>query len=1138
MKQRMRSLLAAMLALVLVLGLCPARAGALSAELAAAMPITVGEPVSYSLAWGYSAYFKVTTTKAGQFIVPQLTAASGAKPGYWVYDSTGSELSRYSGVYLTEGVGDYYIRLENYSDSSCTGTLTVTLLDNDSNEPNSTMETATVLNSGDTADFTVGCSDNDYFKVVTTRPGQDIAVTLSGFNYADRESFKLDYYPSAGSDSVEGSNWWWTISDNGTLLYHAAEAGEHYIRLWRDHDALVSRTISVELLDGDRHEPNDTRDTATALPIGTDETFSMGGYGDEDWFRFEVALDPGKDQKLCTLRFLDLNSDYSDQFYYDLYDPSGAALSTGTEVNIRHARVFSCSQTGVYYLRVYCKDRSAPRATLRVRVDEGGADPYESNDTWLTAAAVQTGQPISFQLSNTTDADWFRFEVPEADMTMALTLNSGKETSYQLWDAGTLAEYGAENADRSLTRWYDSYLNTTNETFRYKFTQPGTYYLKLTSDSSNVSEDLRTVTIGLEAATAEENNDTRYTATPLYDGVPQRFELSAYNDVDWFKIEVPAGTAALRVSATGSSSSHVYIYREADFEAAGNNASAIANMYTSDSTWTLTAPEAGTYYVKAYSDYRTGCTIRYDLLAEVPAGTTIAAAAPLTSGEWAEGQGNGSSYYYYSLGQLAAGTELRCYGENIGDFYLCDSEGGTVDSYHGGYDSCTLSVPADGVYYLKVEMRYTSRPYRVHCDIAARTLAEGESLTIETAADEVTLLVGETWKPEARLAPYTALTGRTGTLIDYTINNSSVADYSNYYGEITAKAVGTATVKFYLRSDSSVSKTVTVNVVEPTAAESISISGAPESLPLGSAAQLTAALNEGALEPITWSSSDSGILYVSSTGKVTAVGQGTASIIAATDSGVSASVTIAVTAAAPVKKVTGVSLDQYDLTLYMGEEAAQLTATVTPADADNAAVAWSTTSVGVAQVDQTGRITAVAPGVCVITASAGSYRASCVVTVLAERKRVESIRFDQPELELRMNASSPMTVLFTPDDATVKTLTWVSSDPGVASVSRTGVVTGLAVGETVITATTLDGGHTASIIVRVTAEGLRGDINGDGYADAADAMLCLQCAVGIGLEKLTDAQRAAADVNNDGFIDAGDAIKLLRYDARLLDTLD
>ncbi len=721
---------------------------------------------------------------------------------------------------------------------------------------------------------------------------------------------------------------------------------------------------------------------------------------------------------------------------------------------------------------------------------------------------------------------------------MVLTQNSGKQTDVQLWDAETLAEYGSSNSD---------YLSEgdISGTARYKFTRPGTYYLQFTSDSGYVSEDLRTVTVDLEEATAEENNDTRAAATPLYEGVPQSFALSAYNDDDWFRIQVPAGTAALRISISNKSSSsylYYYVYREADFDQAGDNAEPIeSDGWYSSAACTLTAPETGTYYVKcrtrgyAYSEAATDCTVCYELFTEVP-NTTIATAAPLTGGAWVEGCYIDSNYHYYSLGELAAGTELRCYGENISGFYLLDSEGNTVTSYSGRYGSGAFPIEEDGSYYLEVSMYGTSLPYRLLCDIATEELGEGESLTVETAADEVTLLVGETWAPEARLAPYTAVSGGTGFLIGYTNRNSSVASYGEYTGKITANAVGTATVKFYLNSDSSVCKTVTVNVVEPTPAESVTVSGAPESLPLGTAVQLTATLNEGARENITWSSSDSGILYVSDTGKVTAVGQGSATVTAATDSGASDSVTITVTAAPEKKKVTGVQLDDYDLTLYMNEEGAQLTATVTPADADDATVTWSTTNPEVAKVDQSGRVTAVAPGVCVITAGASGYRASCVVTVLAARQRVESICFDQEELEIRMNATSTLTVIFSPADATVKTLTWVSSDPGVASVSRTGVVTGLAVGETTITATTLDGGHTADITVRVTAEGLRGDINGDGYVDAADAMLCLKHAVG--LVTLDEAQQKVADVNGDGFIDAGDAIKILRYDAGLLATLD
>ena len=63
-----------------------------------------------------------------------------------------------------------------------------------------------------------------------------------------------------------------------------------------------------------------------------------------------------------------------------------------------------------------------------------------------------------------------------------------------------------------------------------------------------------------------------------------------------------------------------------------------------------------------------------------------------------------------------------------------------------------------------------------------------------------------------------------------------------------------------------------------------------------------------------------------------------------------------------------------------------------------------------------------------------------------------------------------------------------------------------------------------------------GDVNGDGYIDAADALLCLRTSVG--LITLTPEQEAAADVNHDGLVDAGDAILILRYDARLIPNLN
>ena len=90
----------------------------------------------------------------------------------------------------------------------------------------------------------------------------------------------------------------------------------------------MTRTLSVEILDGDANEQNDTRETATPLTVGTDAAFMVGGFGDEDWFSFEAAPNAGE-KKLYTLSFLDLNTDYSDEFFYEVYAPDGTPVVGG-----------------------------------------------------------------------------------------------------------------------------------------------------------------------------------------------------------------------------------------------------------------------------------------------------------------------------------------------------------------------------------------------------------------------------------------------------------------------------------------------------------------------------------------------------------------------------------------------------------------------------------------------------------------------------------------------------------------------------------------------------------------------------------------------------------------------------------------
>lgn len=89
---------------------------------------------------------------------------------------------------------------------------------------------------------------------------------------------------------------------------------------------------------------------------------------------------------------------------------------------------------------------------------------------------------------------------------------------------------------------------------------------------------------------------------------------------------------------------------------------------------------------------------------------------------------------------------------------------------------------------------------------------------------------------------------------------------------------------------------------------------------------------------------------------------------------------------------------------------------------------------------------------------------------MIEPVAVESIALSKSTATIAVDATETLTVTFTPTGATNKSVVWSTSDDTKATVSQTGVVTGKAAGEATITATTVDGGKTATCTVTVTAE--------------------------------------------------------------------
>ncbi len=994
---------------------------------------------------------------------------------------------------------------------------------NDAQEPNDV--TPTELHDGDTISFTLDSGDCDKFAITTTKPGQDIALTIGGFSYASRGRFDIQWQ---NNNSL-------IVEKNGVYYLHAGQPGRYTFTLeeWSSSSPSITRTMSVQLLDGDGHEPNDTMQTATPLLIGTDETFTLGGIGDEDWFSFEAAPEDGQ-VKLYTLRLLDFDLEDPENVCYEIYAPDGTVAASKTKVSFRHTRVFSCSQQGQYAVRLYpnCRheynyvyDVSIQRAALRIRVEEGGDDPYENNDTWLGAAYIEPGQLISHVLSSG-DTDWFCFTVPEDHMTLHVSSDCVRMHT-MVYTGQDLAEFG----ESAKAIYDDKYMSATN--LYWKLDEKGLYYIKLDGGSS---EKICSTTISLIPPEAIEDNDTWYRATPLYEEFTQAFDISAENDSEWFRFTVPQGSQKavllnISVIESGRGWSDFSLYRKAYFDGQDDERIQWWDSFHGSTKKTYEL-EPGIYYLevsaRSFGD-RQKLSICYKLVPQLN-NDTIAASAPLTERVWQDVWQAG----YFSIGERKAGEVVQIQYDNRGSkpkeyIHVYDADGKEITSSYRA--NLNFRIPTDGVYYLKVPecdvnvnaenepMHLAHIRYYTHNDkigaVESVTMRPNESVFLDVwFSPDISLSV----ESEVENLTYDRETGYL-TVPDTTEGSAELV-FSNGYSEGNEKrveAVVRVTWSEKLLSD-------------------ISISNAPQSLTVGSSAMLEANVDaDSYIKYVSWKSSDPSVLRVLSNGKVVAVGQGEA-VITASIGEATSSVTITVTGEQPGESgLTGVSLDRYTLTLYAGEEAEQLTATLKP-EGTEAAIHWTSSNQIAATVSQDGKVTPLAAGVTVVTAAAGDYRASCIVTVQPERVRVTGIRFDEPTHTLMMGSTVTLQPIIAPDDATVKNLTWVSSDEQTATVSRTGIVTALSVGETTITATTVDGGYSAEIKIIVTAAAQLGDVNGDGYIDAADALLCLRASVG--LITLTPEQEAAADVNHDGLVDAGDAILILRYDARLIPNLN
>ena len=347
-----------------------------------------------------------------------------------------------------------------------------------------------------------------------------------------------------------------------------------------------------------------------------------------------------------------------------------------------------------------------------------------------------------------------------------------------------------------------------------------------------------------------------------------------------------------------------------------------------------------------------------------------------------------------------------------------------------------------------------------------------------------------------RLQPTIAPTDKvlTDSNITYTSADSKIAKVTQD-GFVCGVKAGTTTVTASIKGE----KTATVNVTVQAAAKASGITLNVDGADIADKATKTAKLFDKIqlTSTLAGSPTNQTVVYKSSNPEVASflgetwqtpdgemrqetektdtkvqlnvVGAGTTTITAASADGeVSVSFTLNTTKV----DATSVTVEPAEVSISSGRSK-QLKATVAPKDTTRYKVRWESTNENIATVDENGKVTATGVGDVDIKAiSDDSDTVFGVCKVHATEVKAESVEVDKEKLTLQVGSTKTLSAIVSPVDTYNKNVTWKSGDNSVATVDEKGAITGVAVGTTTITATTVDGGFTASCEVTVQKDAI------------------------------------------------------------------
>ena len=314
----------------------------------------------------------------------------------------------------------------------------------------------------------------------------------------------------------------------------------------------------------------------------------------------------------------------------------------------------------------------------------------------------------------------------------------------------------------------------------------------------------------------------------------------------------------------------------------------------------------------------------------------------------------------------------------------------------------------------------------------------------------------------------------------FSSSNTNVAVVSNT-GLVTAINNGTATITVTSKENPSIMAKCLVKVGAPVLVTDVTVQPAELNLKTDGTYQLSVSVLPSNADErgVTFESSNTAVATVSASGLITAKGPGSATITVTAKDSSGKKATCTVTVTQPVK---GVTVSPSSVVIQK-DNVQKLTASVVPENATNKKLIYKSSNETVAVVSNDGIITARSEGWATITVCSEENQAiygTCTVKV-GLPVYVTKITLDTTNVTMWAGATRQLGVSIEPANADIKTVTYGSSNPDVATVSSNGLITAKKKGTATITVTATDGsGKSAScaVIVKQPVTGIQITPNG------------------------------------------------------------